>query len=234
MGKWHRKAIFVAGSGYRVGVKTRGIDDLSEDEVKDLGQGVTEVLACLRNTIALLQSDWDNLIAAQQRKINLAAQSFLNTNGGDWGGLTDHQRRKLLAKLELTLNGLNNSHSLSIKVAGEGETKDLGTEWEGKVNWSVSRLLYGKHLWDDRYSKSTFNYGGLKVSAVMGDIHVARDQIDGGTDLVRLIIHEATHKFAGTRDHSYVQYGSQLEYDISTADCLENADSLAFFCVNVV
>jgi hypothetical protein len=70
-----------------------------------------------------------------------------------------------------------------------------------------------------------------------GDILVTRDHImNNRFRTVRVLIHEATHKFAQTDDFDEQGYmwsaGSDFRAPgIPSARCLNNADSYAYFCM---
>lgn len=70
-----------------------------------------------------------------------------------------------------------------------------------------------------------------------GAIHVTRDYImNNRFQAVRVFIHEATHRFANTADFDEQGYmyadGSDFREDGIKADqCLNNADSYAYFCM---
>lgn len=66
-----------------------------------------------------------------------------------------------------------------------------------------------------------------------GEIHLHFKLVPNYTDisLARIIIHEATHKYLGTRDHAYAHeatYGT-----LNLQDTLENADSFAWAAVSL-
>ena len=50
--------------------------------------------------------------------------------------------------------------------------------------------------------------------------------------LARIIVHEATHKFAGTRDHAYTYEEDDYE-DLTTQERVFNADSYAFVVISI-
>lgn len=72
-----------------------------------------------------------------------------------------------------------------------------------------------------------------------GDIHVTRNYImNNRFQAVRVFIHEATHRFASTADFDEQGYmhadGSDFrEPGITPDQCLNNADSYAYFCMAV-
>ncbi len=125
------------------------------------------------------------------------------------------QKLTVMAKLELVQNGMkggfafktdNTSRQRSINVFGDAPDEvDLT---EGYVR-------------------------GMDA----GDIHVTRDYImNNRFQAVRVLIHEATHKFAQTDDFDEQGYmeadGSDFrEPGITSAQCLNNADSYAYFCM---
>lgn len=71
----------------------------------------------------------------------------------------------------------------------------------------------------------------------VGDIHVTRDYImNNRFQAVRVLIHEASHKFCQTDDFDEQGYmkadGSDFRAPgITSAQCLNNADSYAYFCM---
>jgi hypothetical protein len=58
----------------------------------------------------------------------------------------------------------------------------------------------------------------------------------GTSRLVRLLIHEASHRFAGTEDHCYIDEDPNQFRDTApeAGDCIENADSYAWLAMAFV
>jgi hypothetical protein len=83
----------------------------------------------------------------------------------------------------------------------------------------------------------TEGYVRNRGDGTKGDIHVTRDYImNNRFQAVRVFIHEATHRFANTDDFDEQGYmfadGSDFrEPGITAAQCLNNADSYAYFCM---
>lgn len=67
----------------------------------------------------------------------------------------------------------------------------------------------------------------------VGAVHYSLATLEkGGALVTRVMIHEATHKFCATRDHSYysVREGLQLK-PMTKAEALNNADSYAMYAM---
>ncbi len=103
-------------------------------------------------------------------------------------------------------------------------------------NTSTSRFVnqFGVEADDVPYIEGYVRNG---ANGSKGDIHVTRDYImNNRFQAVRTFIHEATHRFANTDDFGEQGYmhadGSDFRAPGITAEqCLNNADSYAYFCM---
>lgn len=67
-----------------------------------------------------------------------------------------------------------------------------------------------------------------------GAIHIYSPRLNQGRDGVRTLIHEATHKYAGTEDYHYLDgSGTPPSGFTDPQRALRNADSYAWFAINV-
>ncbi|BFM13096.1 hypothetical protein R50072_32490 [Simiduia litorea] len=71
---------------------------------------------------------------------------------------------------------------------------------------------------------------GIKTPRERGHIHIRLD--DNENEMAQTIIHEATHRFAGTGDFAYQHDGDKWT-NLSSGERLNNADSYAHFCSHV-
>jgi hypothetical protein len=75
-----------------------------------------------------------------------------------------------------------------------------------------------------------------EASYIAGSIHIRKGILKHSSWGVLVLIHEATHKYAGTVDHAYYTYqscGEDLDGDMTNLKALSNADSYAWFIMNV-
>jgi hypothetical protein len=68
------------------------------------------------------------------------------------------------------------------------------------------------------------------------DIHLLPRWFRQGPEgQARIIVHEACHKYDNDDDHAYRYWGSSDDFaNMSIADAIDNADSYAYFCTDVV
>jgi hypothetical protein len=144
------------------------------------------------------------------------------------GGLSNTQRLIAIGVYQRTKDGLVGP--LTIKLANlSSEHADV----HGGVRWYDAASTARPHLVQHTTSKGTKFFSNIKIDG--------RYFIDNSTGsrraiLMKTLIHEATHRFAGTEDHRYLaadgmsfQDGDATTQPIDTNACLENADSYAWF-----
>jgi hypothetical protein len=232
MTNWHRKTSYTDRNGGTVHVKTKNLDALTGTQTTWLGAAVGDAVDCVRDTITALQTPWESLSRDTRAKVRDAIATFFATGTRSnlpFGGLTDTQVRQVIAKLELIANGLNQPE-MNIKVGDNAENSGR----LGRVNVHLTKGFGGTI----NASKSVFNLKqstgiSMNLTMRMGDISVQKSEVVNKPkgDLIVLLIHEASHKYAGTWDHSYVAPRTRtLENAITTPQCLENADSYGHLC----
>jgi len=143
-------------------------------------------------------------------------------------GLSNTQRLTALHVYERTLSGL--SGPITIKLSNMSSPEN---DTHGSVRWYDSASTARPHLVKHTGSKGTKHYSNIKLDG--------RYFLDNSTGskravLMKTLIHEATHRFAGTEDHRYLaadglsfQDGDETANPTDTGSCLENADSCAWF-----
>ena len=137
------------------------------------------------------------------------------------GGVGGHgEVQAIRATLELVQNGMNNGN-LSLKTDNSSSKRLQG---------------FGIAAGDTQYIEGYVR--GVGTTGV-GDIHVKRDYITNNRrQAVRTFIHEATHRFANTKDFGESGYmeadGSAFRAAGLTKDqAIVNADSYAYFCMSL-
>lgn len=157
----------------------------------------------------------------------LAARYFLTD---EQAGPSKKDLARIWTVLRATLVGL--SGDLTLKVGAEIEDGDPSTmgyvmRWKGEATKAhhsyVPSLQARKFPWQK------------PTSYVRGAIHITTDTVIGSLGLVTLI-HEATHKYAGTVDYCYFDDddGMTPTSKFTNKDkALTNADSFAYFAVKV-
>lgn len=128
-----------------------------------------------------------------------------------------NDKMKVLGTLELIQNGMKNGFALKTDVT------------------SMNRFAYELRL-PAVFAQKVQGYVRDKN---VGDIHVKRSYImNDQLQAVRILIHEASHKFAQTNDYGYKGYikSDSLDFSvpgITAEECLTNADSYAYFCMKL-
>jgi hypothetical protein len=146
--------------------------------------------------------------------------------------------------LRLTLNGLRDtSEGNKIFLFTKTSRPDLGANTAGNVSsWnrqgtdaSTQKWAVSKRNLPVSPSFKKLQNGmddiGQKYDAYKGRIHLNLSHIRNREDdvVAMTIIHEATHRFAGTGDFAYKD-GTLAWYQMTDAQKLNNADSYAHFC----
>jgi len=130
----------------------------------------------------------------------------------------DRDIQTICAKLEIVMNGIN--ADVNIKVS--------------KANTWIM-----KTYWDMKKSQRDEIEGYAVPGSVKHDIHVKPDYMKNNPwQAARTFIHEASHQYASTADFGTTGYikadGSDFRRaGISPDDCLNNADSYAYFVMKV-
>lgn len=143
-------------------------------------------------------------------------------------GLNQTQRLTAINVYERTKTGL--SGPVTIKLANlSSENNDV----HGGVRWYDAASTARPHLLGHTTSKGTKHFSNIKLD---GRYFLDNATGKGRAILMKTLIHEATHRFAGTEDHRYLtadglafQDGDNTAQPIDTNSCLENADSYAWF-----
>jgi len=159
----------------------------------------------------------------------------------DGPGLTQH-KQTIRTIIEATANGLQASNS--IKVDRVSEHGSRGFVMDRPPTDPGDREL-AQLLGEDRYARAVpvkvhLETGGT-VDRERGSIHVSSYLIDKPLGLVQTIIHEATHRYAGTHDaildgttYGYIRGGNEwIVPGITPGLALYNADSYGWFVVKV-
>jgi hypothetical protein len=94
---------------------------------------------------------------------------------------------------------------------------------------SDAKLAQGKLVAHQRPHEEVY-FGRIKL-----DMFTFAQRIEGGEQVLvsRTLVHEATHRHAGTDDHAYCKPesdGFKFDLKLTTEQCVENADSYAHFC----
>ena len=135
-------------------------------------------------------------------------------------GPTAEQCRRIMEVLELTYNGLNSD--VTLKLGADGSV--------GYV--SRHRVAAGT---PGAVMVSDGNYRTHEGHA----IHISKRDMLRDADLgVKVLIHEATHRYANTLDHGDAGYRRQNDRDwgapgLTVDQALNNADSYACFAVRI-
>jgi hypothetical protein len=140
-----------------------------------------------------------------------------------------------------------------LKKATEDETDDVG-DIEENVAFLEKKVVAvsKKHAetmetdapWLEKYQQHT-KHADIFLSTIKLDMFTFTQRIGRGEhDLVaRSLVHEATHRHAGTEDHSYMRpdgsapkktVSDYTEKPITPEDWLENADSYAYFAYGLI
>lgn len=199
------------------------------------------------NVIAQSEEDWDRFLDKIGRTVGQVVQSLTTTiahldSGGSAAAdhfanlffktgpvLMDIDRRKITAILVLTRNGLVNRAAVKV---GDKEIKDKET---GKVLPQARGWIHStdRPITRPYHNKMAFlsEPGDVRRRSA---IHISEKAAEGDDDHVRhTLVHEATHKFAGTEDHCYFHarhpYPVLDGVSIDKTKGLRNADSYAFF-----
>ncbi|MBK9385559.1 MAG: hypothetical protein IPN34_12180 [Planctomycetes bacterium] len=153
-------------------------------------------------------------------------------------------RKEIEGVLRLTLNGLKDtSEGNKIFLFTKTSRPELGANTSGKVSsWKREGTDASTQKWAISKRKlpvsSSFEKasGGLdniekKYEAYKGRIHLNLFHIKNrqAEEVAITIIHEATHRFAGTGDFGYND-GTRKWYSMTDEERLNNADSYAYFC----
>jgi hypothetical protein len=133
--------------------------------------------------------------------------------------------RKINAILVLTCNGLT-SGNFAVKI--HNTTDDFA----GKVRAKRS---------NGAPKPSTQSYHNTRTDLIngqdwrVGDVHITGDALSSGRYGVKTLIHEATHKYAGTDDYCYFTEDGRDPRSAFTekARALKNADGYAWFALKV-
>lgn len=166
---------------------------------------VEKAYAAVRGTIALMNSDGTPARNLVQEKMQLYFKC--------------DRKLKVMGVLELIQNGMKNGFSLKTDNTSVQRSINVFGDEEDEVDLTEGYVT---------------DYGHRQ-----GDIHVTRDYImNNRFQAVRTLIHEASHKFAQTDDFDEQGYifadGSDFrEPGITAEQCLNNADSYAYFCMAV-
>lgn len=126
---------------------------------------------------------------------------------------SQEQINTVVTTLELTLAGITSDFNLKIR-----------RENRHNLNATPDRTL--------GYVRKYMRNGEIQRR---GDIHISQDILTHNYLGPATFIHEATHKFANTKDHGYMNDTgfSYRENTITTEQCLENADSYAHFAMRL-
>ena len=208
---------------------------------------------CMRDAYNFLLLDplYAGLTNEQRLKFKWGAYQCFRCRRPGWNTspFTHQQHQALLANVKGTYDGLLGSHGDLILKLGFGETasqsgisaqfmKLQGMALEGFVGAHPFGRRQHAHT---RPSETTV----LGWKCVLGDMHLAGDFLDccGTPDeelAIRVLIHEATHKFVGAKDVTY--FGCSRLNALSTFwgagaqatdELLNNADSITMFCLLV-
>ena len=199
----------IGGNGRTVSVMTEnqaGFDAYREN----LGYGMQAALWTLRDTIALLT-------AGGSPTISFFADQFFLTGET----LSDADRTAILAVLVKTLTGMTNQ-GFTLKVGG-GDGNAAG--------WVRSRNLPANP--NKIYSNAVASMDDPDTPRRRSAIHLSDANARAGYEYVRhTMVHEATHKYAGTIDYCY--FGRNFPWEPQTAfddkeKAMMNADSYALF-----
>jgi hypothetical protein len=147
------------------------------------------------------------------------------------GGPTPADVQTIRTKLATTLAGL--AGDVTVKIAKDAE-QEKGTITHGYVNRRYDLA--------NKAGKTTFtDHDGDQFAR--GDITIRPKTLKGSRlEAIQTLIHEATHKYVNTWDHCYMNdtgtafdgaNSSITGVALTKDDCLENADSYAWFVVRV-
>jgi hypothetical protein len=150
---------------------------------------------------------------------------------------TDGQRDEVQRVLRLTAQGLSGALVICDLLAAKDGDKNSGLVdgAEGQVVFSAEE--------DARYMDALKNRGNERPADVTRrflqaaedpDIYIAFDKLKfwNVAQLARVIVHEATHKYAATGDYAY--YSNAVEWNGMTGgDAIKNADSYAYASISV-
>lgn len=213
---WDHTATVAPAHGKKVRIKTQhselGLTDLETEQAAGV---VAESRRILQQVIA-----WVAWPAGNRDRLNRHFGRYFLTPAP-----TNDDRNACIVVLEKTMNGVGSKINLKVTATSDDAYGYVGYETGAKG------VLRG--VFSPRHNLGT--RGGATVSR--GDIHIRRDLLAADQFGLGVItfIHEATHKYASTRDHGDSGYinNEGTDFDapgLTAAQALNNADSYAWFC----
>ncbi|MBV8399742.1 MAG: hypothetical protein JOZ17_13525 [Acetobacteraceae bacterium] len=220
------------GRAGRILVKTKPWD-LNNKEFNHLQKGLAEDIDfCIK----LLTRVKSILSKSPDKDVKKFAHRYFLV---DEDGPSTTEYEVIKTTVDLIASGLANPGC--IKVA-----KSLGSTGRGVTSGFVGKKLDSARKNHENYHTpaNTYSINGNQTTdkKTIGAIHLRYDQIglEDRADGIETILHEASHKFAGT--HDYDDYGYFGPYGLAPRDpdhftskdaALHNADSYAWFIVKV-
>lgn len=165
------------------------------------------------DVIGIAQDNIRTAIASLTREIREGTKNAMRTYFKIGHIPSQEQINTVITTLELTLGGITSDFNLKIR-----------RENRHNLNASPNNTM--------GYVRKYMRGGEVQRR---GDIHISQDFLTHQYLGPVVFIHEATHKFANTKDHEYMNETgfSYRENAITTEQCLENADSYAHFTMRL-
>ncbi len=185
-------------------------------------RGLDAWSARLGNVVTDAMSVLQAAIAAPEGPVRSSAMETYFLTGPTPDGADEKTVKTMLVN---TLNGLK-SGRFAVKVHDRAAMTQANAAAYVSSRDTLERRPKKKH--------HTFRERD-EIRQRTGAIHYAQAALEtGGAYVIRVMIHEATHKFANTRDFSYysVPEGIQLK-PMTKAEALNNADSYAMYAMAV-
>lgn len=170
-------------------------------------------------------------------------------------GLEPHALKEVLDRILLTMNGLNNEIRVGVSKNVPSPVNSMNTQTgQAIVLPSTSRgsLKAGENERPDLLTGKMERMGTIYMTEALVDVNAYRMETGYKPVPVKTLIHEATHKFAGTIDYWYFSFSEGHlpgEYGAHAAGTKKfgdaalgktgeelarmNADSFGWFCYKV-
>lgn len=127
----------------------------------------------------------------------------------------------------LTKNGMLGSN-MAMKIAAEDP------DYNGKVMYRLNADQSGPKESTKAYHNDVLDRGDGRTWRI-GAVHVTGERLEMGRLGVKTLVHEATHKYAGTEDYCYFKDDGETPRSEFTSKkrALQNADSYAWFVLKI-
>jgi hypothetical protein len=208
--------------------------EVSEADTKSIGDAYSLAL----QMVFLANDQFQRDRMKPDSHVVTVANRYFNKTGFD---------RYVKSVLNDTYTGLRNAVNkdgrstiyLFTKTSKKGNATDAGyiKNWPGRLD-DKKHLPQGQRYMRQDTDKTMDDINKPKVDAGKGHIHLNLSEIrkaKDGQQLIITIIHEATHRYAGTGDFAYYpvdqKRSAAIKFNSMTdAERMNNADSYAYFC----